>query len=258
MLSKKSSLQNQHIQQWYCKPVGWKKKKNKNLSLVFGVSQTERLCSSLVRQGRYRNRSYRKPIVSFTRSFTGLVICHCKMQNNFVSICALWEACGQVSFCWKNILTNFKKKHLAATNFENSPCALVFWSCDWNECTSSDPLLSSAQESKNEKSIFHQSVTWTENLARALHNTCPLHCTWRRILEHRKKCQSRRLCLAHFLSSKKGSKYILLVGREKFNLALVFVVWNCSFHSLKLYLEYLDADKMRGKADNFIWIIGRR
>ena len=28
-------------------------------------------------------------------------------------------------------------------------------------------ILFSAQESKNEKSIFHQSVTWTENLVRA-------------------------------------------------------------------------------------------
>ena len=57
--------------------------KKKNLGLVFGVSQTERLCSSLVRQGRYRNRSYRKPIVSFTRSFTGLVICLCKIAISF-------------------------------------------------------------------------------------------------------------------------------------------------------------------------------
>ena len=60
-----------------------RRRKIKNLSLVFGVSQTERLCSSLVRQGRYRNRSYRKPIVSFTRSFTGLVICLCKIAKSF-------------------------------------------------------------------------------------------------------------------------------------------------------------------------------
>ena len=182
MLSKKSSLQNQHIQQWYGKPLGWKKKKNKNLSLVFGVSQTERLCSSLVRQGRYRNRSYRKPIVSFTRSFTGLVIWLCKMQNNFVSICALWEACGQVSFC---------KNWQIYQNIQLQPILKivpVLWSFEaLIEMNALLVILFSAQESKNEKSIFHQSVTWTENLARNFHNTCPLHYRWKRVLEHRKQ-----------------------------------------------------------------------
>ena len=46
-------------------------------------------------------------------------------------------------------------------------------------------------------------------------------------------------------------KYLKFIKTSALFLSALVVICNCLFHPLKLYLEYLDADKMRGKAG--IW-----